>query len=339
MTRLAAHRILQDETAPEEFKAWLRANLPEAQNLDDIREFAINTRVGPSVDSLAGLSYWAVHPDVRRNTQVPLFGNNEGKMHFIDLEFFNVDPAKRTYQLDGSGKPGFGDVPRDKTNRTYVEAGYLPLRIEQCYDELVKAMADGRVEGDDASTELDNAVAWGGYLAHYLQDNTQPHHATADYKSETYFPGGGYKPNVHGMMEYGFLDDEEMAYPDLREAYFEQVIQQLDGKAAEAFGDPFDTSLQTSFAAYDYLPLVGEAAVAAVEAGSAREPDLRVFANARVDDGSSVLEVKAQQAATAVLHTEAAWRQAWAEATGEYERPDDHRTAGVSKPTTAPATK
>ena len=337
MTRLAAHRILQDESAPEDLKTWLRANVPEAENITDIRDFAIDTRVGPSVDTLSRLSYWGVHPDTKRNTQVPLFGSNEGKMHFIDLEFFNPDPAKRTYQLDGSGKPVAADVPRDKTNRTYIDAGYLPLRVEQCYDEFVKSVAAKRLEGDDSSEALDNAVAWGGYLAHYLQDNTQPHHATADYKSEAYFPGTGYKPNVHGMMEYGFLDDEEMAYPDLRQAYYEGVIEQLDAMDAADFGDPFATTLDISLDAYNSLPLIGEAAVAAVEAGSAREPDLRVFATHVGSNGETVLDVKTRQAALAVLRTEAAWRQAWAEANGDFKLADDQRTPGVSKPTTAPA--
>ena len=35
----------------------------------------------------------------------------------------------------------------------------------------------------------------------YAQDNTQPHHATADYKSESYFADKRRPPNVHSEMK------------------------------------------------------------------------------------------------------------------------------------------
>lgn len=344
MTRLAVQRLLADESTPAGMKVWLRDICPEAADGEGLRDFVINQRVGPDPKHFVGLSYWAIYPDTERNTHVELFGIDEGKMHFIDLEFFNPDPSQRTYRHDLSAKPKFEDVPRDKTDRRYIDAGYLPLRVEQSYDELVQAIEEGRLRpmGGD---RLNNAAAWAGRLAHYLQDNTQPHHATIDYRSASYFPGEERAPNVHGMMEYGFLDDEALAYPRLRAEYFEKLneyVERLAPQMSNKLGDPFANSLQMSLDAYDALPLIGEAAVAAVKAGSREEPDLTVFAHHRGkvgpnlpvggDGTASVLEVKAMLAAVAVLRTEAGLRQAWLEAQGDYERPAEHRTPGVSRP-------
>jgi hypothetical protein len=65
-------------------------------------------------------------------------------------------------------------------------------------------------------------MKWAGFLAHYVQDNTQPHHATEDYQSRSYFPkikDPKKAPNVHADIEYRMVDDEFNDYADLREEF------------------------------------------------------------------------------------------------------------------------
>ena len=329
LTREAAHRILEDESAPEGLKAFLRDKCPEAVDFD-LEEFVLHERFGPNPEGITGLSFWATHPDVERSTPVPTFASDEGKMHYLDVEFLNPDPSKRHYLADGSGLPELADFPRDVEDERYQEAGYLPFRIEQCYGELVKAWR----EGDAESAEI-----WGGYLAHYLGDNTQPQHATIDYKSATYFdrasvPGG--RPNVHGWVEYGFIDDAEPSqYPRLRQELADAMEAELAEAQAVPLGDPFVSSLETSRRFYGYLPLIGEAALATHEHGG----DLNVFAGYRLEDeGPTLMQAKALALSQGTLRIEGALRQAWSEAHGEFEPAEGDRTPGLlSRPTARPS--
>ena len=324
-TRLAVQRLLADEATPDDLKTWLREVAPDAGDVGDVREFVVDGRMGPDPSGVRGLSYWAIHPDIDRSTPVPLFRTTEGPMHYVDLEFLNPDPDDQKYADDLSNLPAFDEIPMDPSAEVYEQAGYLPFRVAQCYEGLIESIRDGKLAPDADAERLDNALSWAGYLAHYLQDNTQPHHSTIDYKSLAYFPdaGRGQAPNVHGMTEYGFLDDGAMAYPDLRRDYFDALLARLDEwdrlaaeePAAAEFldlGDPVSSTFKVSYEAYGLLPLIGRAAQAAVEAGSAREPDLETFARFRLTvGGPSLLEAKADAGAVAVLRTERALRQAW----------------------------
>jgi len=330
MTRLAAQRILADPDAPGGLKAFVRQHAPEAADFD-LKDFVMNVHVRNNADEYTGLSYWAMHPDFDRSTPVPAFNTTEAKMHYVDLELLNEDPARRVYKDDLSNLPRLEDIPRDPDDPRYVEAGYLPFRVEQCYDQLVRAFE----AGDDEA-----AVRWAGYLAHYLQDNTQPHHATIDFRSHSYFDHlpEDERPNVHSWMEGAFIDDEEVSYPELRAAYADYVSQwdealKLD---AERRGDdnqlrsidPWRLSISRSVSEYYDLPFIGRRAVQAAEV---EPPDLKIFATA-VDHPRDrpLVEQKAIDAAYAIVMVEAIWRQAWAEAQGEYERPADARTPGLA---------
>jgi hypothetical protein len=329
ITRLAVQRLLADEATPPEMKAWLREVAPDAGDLVDVRAFVVDRHLGPTTQGLRGLSYWAVHPDTDRSTPVPALASTERLMHYVDLEFFHPDPARQRYADDLSGLPEVRDVPRDPADPVFKQAGYLPFRVEQCYDELVTSIREGRLTPDDDREQLDNALAWAGYLAHYLQDNTQPHHGTIDFRSASYFPDAGRQaPNVHGMFEWGFIDDEAMAYPQLRAGYFDGMVDFLqtldgareDGASITRIGDPFISTLKVSREMYQYLPTIGRAAQRAVEAGSLDEPDLVTFAEHADErsDGQSVLSIKSAAGALAVARTQDALRQAWLDAT----RPD-----------------
>ena len=169
----------------------------------------------------------------------------------------------------------------------------------------------------------EHAACWAGFLAHYVEDNTQPHHATVDYKSASYFPSNPrIAPNVHADMEYRLVDDEFQDYPDLRPAFWEAFANALDdaGDPAGTDGDLFKSTLQVSLASYDALPLIGEAAVAAygtADGGRPREFNAETFYNFRGRFGGrevTLIQVKARQMAWAVRRVEQLWLRAWKEA-------------------------
>ena len=149
---------------------------------------------------------------------------SERVLHFIDLEYFFSDDAKRSYADDLSHKPSFKDIPRDMSDSRWQRAGMLPFRVEQCYRQLVTEMRAGRLLDTPGQYPRDeNAVKWAGMLAHYAEDNTQPQHATADYKSQSYFKDKLRGPNVHADMEYVLVDGEYNDYRALREEFWTEL--------------------------------------------------------------------------------------------------------------------
>ncbi len=364
-TRLAVQRILADEAAPQGLKDFLNKAMPNAGTTEDARAMLVDTWIGPRKDQAEGLLQWSIRPDFDRREPVPQFNTVEAPMHFVDLEFFNRDPARQVYRDDLSNKPSLNDIPRDPTDERLKQAGFLPFRVEQCYNDLVRSFREDNLmpAGED---DVDNALVWAGYLAHYLQDNTQPHHSTIDYRSASYFGGTGRTPNIHGMMEYGFLDDEELAYPELRKAYWRELQTNLDNLPPAGgdvtFGDPYESTLRISLSAYDALPLIGRAAMAATgQGGTPAEPegrpanpsgDLETFANFRGDPGPgirrlqvqlgreigevSILELKAMLGAAAVFRTELAIRQAWQDAQDGTDRMAAPATLPATRPTSEP---
>ena len=95
----------------------------------------------------------------------PLYGQAEGRRHYIDLEDFGADPFARL-------------VPDEAAMQSQVGAellqrsGILPWAIE---DEASQAAAAWR-RGD-----CEEALRHAGYLAHYIGDASQPLHTTRFY--------------------------------------------------------------------------------------------------------------------------------------------------------------
>jgi hypothetical protein len=282
-----------------------------------------------------GLLYWATVPDLvtlsGRQEKVEPWGVPEGPLHFLDIEFFVPDESKRTYAHDLSHKPAPADFPDNPKDPRYARAGMLPFRVRECYQELVKAIRAGRL--DDRPGQYprdDHAVKWAGMLAHYAEDNTQPHHATVDYKSQTYFADRRAAPNVHSEMEYRMADDEHEDFMGLREAFwplFVDALAKLDREGDPvATDDPWRATLEVSLASYDALPLIGQAAMAAAKQGGtphkpqgpAQQPfDTAAFFRYRGkvrDREMTVMEMKAFQTAWAVKRVERLWLAAWQEA-------------------------
>jgi hypothetical protein len=334
LTRLAAIRLLEKPETPPEMKAWLREGLAGwPTDTAAQRDFLLHARLGPFPRGADGLAYWTVAPDLQALTESGLppdrvkkvepFGVGERALHFIDLEYFNADEARRRYRPDGSNKPGREDIPRDRNDPRYQRAGMLPFRVEQCQEKLVAALRAGRLNDAPGQFPRDeHAMKWAGYLAHYVQDNTQPHHSTEDYKSASYFSGNPRSaPNIHADMEYRLVDDEFADYPDLRAEFWDLLVKALE-EAHDPIetDDPFDATVEVALRSYDALPLIGEAAMAAYEGeGAGRKVfDAGTFYRfkGKVDGrDTSLLEMKARQMAWAVRRTQRLWLLAWRQAT------------------------
>ena len=333
LTRLAAIRLVNDPQTPVEMKAWLREALPGmGPDVASLREFVLSTRVGPYPRGVDGLDFWVVVPDLiamadagappERARKVDPFGVPERMLHFIDLEYFMPEESRRRYLPDLSNRPRPSDVPRDPADARFARAGMLPFRVAQCYRDLTARIREGRLVDKRGQFPRDeHATRWAGYLAHYVQDNTQPHHSTVDFRSASYFgdnPRGA--PNVHADVEFRLVDDEFEDYPELRKEFWDLLVKALDGGNDPAdTDDPFDSTLQVAVRSYEALPLIGRAAVAAYGAGGGprRAFDARAFFHFRADVAgteTSVLEMKARQMAWGARRTERLWLQAWREA-------------------------
>lgn len=332
LTRIAAMRLMADPETPPAMKAWLKENAPDATDMAAEKNFFLHERIGIIPRGAVGLSYWTTMPDMDTftapGTKIAPYNVAERLLHYVDLEYFKPVEAERKYKHDLSGKPKIEEIPRDMSDGRWQRAGMLPFRVEESYKKLVESIRAGRL-ADKAGQfpRDDHAAKWAGYLAHYLQDNTQPQHATLDYKSALYFADKRNAPNVHAEMEYRMADDENDDHMALREAFWP-----LFEKALEAVEDPvknddlFRATLEVSMASYDALPLIGLAAQhAAGQGGTPENPEGAAsafdtekffrFKGTMNGRETTVMEMKAHQLAWAVKRVENVWRWAWDEAT------------------------
>jgi hypothetical protein len=336
-TRLAISRLLDDPTTPESMKTWLRQAAGELPDLAGNEHFFKKTRVGRIPVGFTDMAYWVCVPDVRSldrsGPNVAPFKVRERMLHFIDLELLFNDERKREYKHDLSNKPTVQDIPREMSDPRLIQAGMLPFRIEQCYGELVGAIRADTLHAAAADLqENKTATFWAGFLAHYLADNTQPQHATLDYKAQSYFADRSRAPDVHAEMEYRMCDDEKKDFPSLRDEYwplFLKYVAELEDPVRQT-KDVWLASVQTSLRSYDALPLIGLAAMhAGKQAGTPDHPQGAAAPAAEFDTEAffrfrgqhmgremSVLEMKAIQTAWAVRRIEHTLRQAWDEAKG-----------------------
>jgi len=335
LTRIAFERLLADPAAPQSLKDWIKQISPHLYDMKQEEAFYKTAHIGNTDGKdLTGIEYWVVAPDIHaqkdpKGTLIQPFGVAELPMHFIDLELFVTGDAPREYKHDLSSKPKLENIPHDMKDPRFLQAGMLPFSIEWAYKNFVTAVKAGKLAPTDPkSTDLsdDNALRWGGYLFHYIEDNTQPQHATIDYKSEKYFAEKFRGRNAHAEMEYRMCDDEKDTFPELRVAFFEKFTAQLDAiKDPGETTDLFKGTLETSMASYDALPLIGLAAMKAsgqqgtpeAPTGKAKQIDTVAFFNYAGElhgKPTTVLEMKAYQTAWAARRVEKILLQAWNEA-------------------------
>ena len=335
LTRMAASGLLADPATPAGMKDWLRAACPQVLSAEQEREYFMTARVGLFPRGVDGLPYWSTVPDLlvmsggsgEAEKKVEPFGVGERLLHYVDVEFFVREEDRRRYRHDLKNKPLLADIPLDMADERWKRAGMLPFRVEQCYAELVKAFREKRLVDKPGQFPRDeHAAKWAGFLAHYLQDNTQPHHATEDYKSRAYFADKRTSPNVHADMEYRLGDDEAADYVDLRREFWDAFVKHLD-----SVRDPVEeldlrkATLEVALASYDALPLIGLAAMRAYgQGGTPERPEGRIgkfdadafyrFRGQYLGREVSLMEMKAYQMAWAVKRVERLWRRAWDEA-------------------------
>jgi hypothetical protein len=334
LTRIAAQRLIDDAGTPPAMKQWLRDASPERYDMEGERQWFMNQRQGIIPRGVDGLPFWSVIPDTtvlmegREEKKVEPFGVRERLLHYIDLELLLSGDQKREYRHDLSGKPKKSEIVRDMKDPRYAQAGMLPFRVEDAYRKLVEQLRAGRLVDQAGQFPRDeHATKWAGYLAHYIQDNTQPHHATIDYKSATYFTDKRKAPNVHAQMEYMMADDDKQDHMKLREEFWLAFVKALDEvKDPIETDDPWEGTVEVALASYDALPMIGEAAMkGAGQGGTPQKPqgpasdrfDTAAFFHSRgtyQGREMSVLEMKARQQAWAVKRTQRLWLQAWNEA-------------------------
>jgi hypothetical protein len=337
LTQLAAARLLADETTPAAMKEWLREVTPGLPDEAAMREWYLHSRQGIFPRDVDGVAYWSVVPDLEALTSRPSevvapYPVGERLLHYIDLEFFDPNQQgveKPDYKRDGSAKPALEQIPRDYNDPRYKQAGLLPFRIEEMQRKLTESIRAGRLTDKPGQFPRDDhAARWAGFVAHYIADNTQPHHASVDYKSRSFFPEPGRAPDVHSQMEYKLVDDEHADYLETRRQVWDLLQEQLKVVKDEAgVEDVWVGSVRTSMRAYDALPLIGEAALAAwkkdAASGNPREqgvidtPTFYAFTGTYNGRNASVAEVKAELQALAVIRIEQHWRKAWADATAD----------------------
>jgi hypothetical protein len=332
LTRLAAEGLLSDPVTPEAMKIWLRQAAPGLMDREGEKKFLLTARIGPFPRGADGVIFWSTFPDLEAMTngqgegarKVEPFGVPERSLHYIDLESFFPDDSKRSYADDLSHKPALKDIPRDMADPRWQRAGMLPFRVEQCYRQMVSELRNGRL--NDAPGQFprdDHAARWAGMLAHYAEDNTQPQHATADYKSASYFKDKLRGPNVHADMEYVLVDDDYKDYPALRAEFWGEFEKALaDTQDPVKSDDPWPATVEVSLISYDALPLIGRAAAAAYSRdGSSGKFDAAKFYHFKAPvDGRdmTVLQMKAKQMAWGVKRVQRLWRKAWDEAKGQH---------------------
>lgn len=334
LTRLAAELMINDPSTPPAMKDWLIKANRQNLTMEEEKEWFLHQRVGMFPRNCDGLGFWGCMPDLAKGTgpradDIEPFGLPESKLHFTDMEMFNPDPAKRTFKDDLSHKPKVSDFPRDMSDPRWKQAGMLPFRIQDVYAKMVKDFREKKLYDAPGQYPRDeHAAHWAGYLAHYLEDNCQPQHATVDFMARSYFGKQNTRaPNVHFLVE-GTIDDDDMDdYTPFREEFIE-----LFTAAIQTVQDPADTddlftaTIEVALKSYDCLPLIGHAAMAGFHMGGTPEAptghpidkvDAEKFYHFKgTVDGveMTVLEMKAQQMALGVKRVQRVWRMAWDEA-------------------------
>ncbi|MFN7913770.1 MAG: hypothetical protein U0Q55_00425 [Vicinamibacterales bacterium] len=172
-------------------------------------------------------------PDLWRN--IPW---DDDPNHFVD------------FGIPQYGKPPFTELPRDYTAAvakfgvTNVKKwGTLPWRLEEMAGNLRRGFEG---IGKKEPYAISNVVVFAAAAAHYLQDATQPFHATENYDG---FRTGN--PGIHSRFER-----------DLIEKFDTRLT--LTPKAAQGITNPRDFAFDTLIRSYALVDRVNDADKAAI---------------------------------------------------------------------------
>ena len=287
LTEVAAMRLVADPSTPDGLRAFLSGALSRSPTLAEERDYYAHTLLASEGDRASTLEWYAIAPDLVGREAMSRWGVPLKTLHYVDLELFH--PTVHTYKPDLSALPALKDVPRDAADPRWAKAGMVPFGVE----DAVARMTDALSRSDTV-----HAIEAAGELAHYAQDNTQPHHATEDFRSLSYFGGKG--PDVHAAMES--LGSDLALSPQRREAVFDAFVAALDGPFPTVSANPWVATVEVAQQSYRCLPTIGEEAVASTTDGVL---DIERFY------AGPVLTLKAHQLAWAVRRTETLWISAW----------------------------
>lgn len=344
LTRLAAVDLLLDPRTPPAMRLWLEEALGPDWVPPRVAQAYLQDRVGPLGAGLTGLAHWSVVPDLvaasdeGRLANVEPFGVPERSLHYLELERLNASPAHRSFLPDLSNKPVFRQIPRERYDTRYADAGMLPFRAQQSYQFMVDAIVAGRlVDKPGQYPRDDHAARWAGYLAHYVADSWEPQHATVDYRLAWFFRDMSAVPDVQIAFEGGLCDNPDDDAPELRKQYWETLVAARERVAQSGVPFPsrdvWEMSVQGLLYGYDFLPLIGQAAVIACdpEKQTIRLNRFYQYRAAVGDRQLSVLQAKAELQAMASQQIAQAWLRAWEDASRRLQ------VSGQAGPATQPA--
>ena len=310
-----------------------------AYTMEDCRDLALNQVVGGDPKSPVGLDDAVTLPDrigfvePGKSAVIARMGWRSRRLHYMGMEWFSGDP---TYKADFLDRPTLGEISRDVRDPRWKLAGFVPLRIEECYKKTAAGFSGSGGKIDNAEV-----VHWAGYLAHYLEDCHQPHHSTVDNRSYSYLAGKvaavheirtktsdgkeaityrvdpGATINPHSNMEYSLFENTAEPLATFRQQYWTELTARIDAHAKsfstpDAY-DPFARAIGILSDSYEYLPAVGDAAQHGYSSGKF---DAAAFFGAQETvhgQAMTLIQLIADRNASAVLEVEAAWRHAWAE--------------------------
>jgi hypothetical protein len=317
ITRSAVKLLLDDPKTPQALKVLLQEGLGRENKTANLEEFVIEADNLERLDP--GLDLYSYRPDelVGARSSVPSFGNLEEKMHYLDTEVFNSDPARRKFSPDGNNKVRLSDLPRNRNDARYHEYGLVTFRTEQCYQDLVQSLK--------TNYSNEQVFLWLGFLSHYLSDSFQPYHSTVDYRgfecpcNQSREKKHDFHPNLEGTL---FRDGSESGR-QLRARFWQYFQEALSVRLEESKRnssssrsrlDPYLVTQKALLSGYDYLPMLCRAGAVAL----AREQfDAYAWFNYResVEHREiSVLQLKAERMALATVAVRDLILQAWNEA-------------------------
>jgi len=111
-----------------------------------------------------------------------------------------------------------------------------------------------------ASIPATNRQQWASCWSHYSEDNTQPHTATADYKSQDRISKRIPRPNVHGDVISAGLTTKWKTIPTPRD-FWNETLLSLAECTTRRKRRPWSATVEVSLPppAYDARPLIGHA--------------------------------------------------------------------------------
>ena len=215
LTRIAAERLIADDSTPPEMKQWLRIATPGLMDMDGEKKWFMEEPHRDHPRDADGIVFWAVMPDVT----IAMEGREEKKVcgpsacpsrSSISPTWSFSSPATRSANtITISPANPSRKISRDMKDHRYVQAGMLPFRVEDCYKKLVDQLRAGRLtDASPASTRDEHAGNGRGTWHTILRTTRSPSTRRSTTRVHVFRGKGRKAPNVHAQVEYIMADDD-----------------------------------------------------------------------------------------------------------------------------------